>query len=67
MHWFRSRMRSCGRLALFALALQMVLSFGHMHRDDLGLPPLPGTDSNDCIRYGARLAASEPTPSSRVG
>jgi hypothetical protein len=22
----------------------MVLSFGHMHRDDLGLPPLPGID-----------------------
>jgi len=31
-------------LALFALAVQMVLSFGHMHRDDLGLPPLAGTD-----------------------
>jgi hypothetical protein len=31
-------------LALFALALQMIVSFGHMHRDDLGLPPLAGTD-----------------------
>jgi hypothetical protein len=29
-------------LALFALALQMIVSFGHMHRDDLGLPPLAG-------------------------
>lgn len=45
MHWFRSRIPSCGRLALFALTLQMIVSFGHMHRDDLGLPPLAGTDS----------------------
>lgn len=28
-------------MALFALAFQMAVSFGHMHRDDLGLPPLP--------------------------
>jgi hypothetical protein len=40
MNWFRSKARSCARLALFALALQMVLSFGHMHPADLGLPPL---------------------------
>jgi hypothetical protein len=26
-----------GRLALFALALQLVLSFGHIHAEDLGL------------------------------
>jgi hypothetical protein len=31
-------------LALFALALQIVVSFGHMHRDDLGLPPLSGAE-----------------------
>ena len=29
---------------MFALAVQMVLSFGHMHRDDLGLLPLPASD-----------------------
>ena len=44
MNWFRSRIRSGAQLALFALAVQMVLSFGHMHRDDLGLPPLPTSD-----------------------
>jgi len=44
MNWFRSRVRSAAWVALFALALQMVLAFGHMHRDDLGLPPLAGTD-----------------------
>jgi hypothetical protein len=26
-----------GRLALFALALQLILSFGHIHAEDLGL------------------------------
>ena len=44
MNWFRSRGRSAAGLALFALALQMALSFGHLHRDDLGLPPLPASD-----------------------
>ena len=40
MNWFRSNIQSCARLALFALALQMAVSFGHVHGDDLGLPPL---------------------------
>jgi hypothetical protein len=40
MHWFRSRSRSAAQLALFALLFQMAVSFGHLHRDDLGLPPL---------------------------
>jgi hypothetical protein len=44
MNWFRSGGRSAAGLALFALALQMVLSFGHLHRDHLGLPPLPASD-----------------------
>ena len=44
MNWFRSRIRSGAQLALFALAVQMALSFGHMHRDDLGLPSLADID-----------------------
>jgi hypothetical protein len=40
-------------LALFALALQMVISFGHMHRDDLGLPPLAGTESTSIASAAA--------------
>jgi hypothetical protein len=31
MHWIRSHIRLGSRLALFALAVQMVLSFGHVH------------------------------------
>jgi hypothetical protein len=49
MHWFRLKIRPCARLALFALALQMAVSFGHMHRDDLGLPPLPASDQTQAV------------------
>jgi hypothetical protein len=31
MNWFRSNVKQGSRLALFALALQFVLSFGHFH------------------------------------
>ena len=37
MQWFRARQFVSSHLALFALALQLVLSFGHIHLDDLGL------------------------------
>lgn len=42
MTWFRSRIRPVTRLALFALAFQMAVSFGHMDADELGLPSLVG-------------------------
>jgi hypothetical protein len=35
MCWFRSNRKTGGRLALFALALQLVLSFGHIHLQDI--------------------------------
>jgi len=35
MMWFRSNIKCVSRLALFALAIQFALSFGHFH----GLPP----------------------------
>jgi hypothetical protein len=31
MRWFRSKLHLGSRLALFALAVQLVLSFGHVH------------------------------------
>jgi hypothetical protein len=34
MNWFRLRQRCCGFVALLALAIQLTLSFGHVH----GLP-----------------------------
>jgi hypothetical protein len=39
MGWVRTNRRFCGALALLALALQLVLSFGHVHaRDFAGIP-----------------------------
>lgn len=35
MQWFRSRIRFGTRLALFAFAIQIALSFGHVHADGL--------------------------------
>ena len=31
MKWFRSNIKAGSRLALFALAVQFVLAFGHFH------------------------------------
>jgi hypothetical protein len=38
MNWIRSHIRAFVGVALFALALQGVLSFGHIHVEDIGLP-----------------------------
>jgi len=39
MRWFRTNRRFSGALALFALALQITLAFGHIHpRDFAGIP-----------------------------
>jgi hypothetical protein len=35
MHWYRENRRFGCRLALFALAVQLVLSFGHIHLEDI--------------------------------
>jgi hypothetical protein len=34
MRWYRSNRKFAGSLALFALALQITLAFGHIHRSD---------------------------------
>jgi hypothetical protein len=41
MRWIRMNRKWGGRLALFALALQLILSFGHIHAEDLGLAAPP--------------------------
>ena len=39
MRWYRTNRRFAGTLALFALALQITLAFGHIHlRDFAGIP-----------------------------
>lgn len=37
MRWIRSNIRGFARLALFALAVQLTLTFGHVHLDGLAL------------------------------
>jgi hypothetical protein len=58
MGFVRSQRRWGAWAGLAALALQIVLSFGHLHRDDLGLPPLPAASHQ--IVVGAALAPSAP-------
>ena len=36
MHWCRTRLRLGSYIALFALAVQLVLTFGHVHVDGVG-------------------------------
>ena len=59
MNWFRSNIRSWAWLALFALALQTVVSFGHVHRDDLGLTPL--TEAGHVWVVEAKAALAGPS------
>jgi hypothetical protein len=57
MRWFRTNRGTSGALALFALALQIALAFGHIHlRDFAGVPgvvvahataPDPASDHNN--------------------
>jgi hypothetical protein len=50
--WHRINRRSCGFLALFALALQLYLSFGHIHAEELGISRLAGTSAHAQPRAG---------------
>ena len=36
MQWFRAKLKAGARLALFALTVQIVLSFGHVHLGNFG-------------------------------
>ena len=48
MRWFRTNCRFYGALALFALALQITLSFGHVHiRDFAGIPGVAVAQAQD--------------------
>ncbi len=55
MRWFRTNRRASGTLALFALALQVTLAFGHIHlRDFAGV-------------YGVSLALAQAAARSTSG
>ncbi|MBS0528746.1 MAG: DUF2946 domain-containing protein [Proteobacteria bacterium] len=54
MKWFRSNIKHGSRLALLALAIQLVLSFGHHHGATALAAPALQSDAG-----GARLAAAQ--------
>jgi hypothetical protein len=64
MGWFRSNVRLGAWCALFALALQLALSFGHIHLDGLGRYPagaLPGSTSAQTAIAAPDEPAGAPT------
>ena len=57
MKWFRSNIKTGSRLALFALAIQFALSFGHFH-GAVAQTPRPGLTDAD-LAHAALDAAGE--------
>jgi hypothetical protein len=80
MKWFRSNIRRGSRLALFALAVQFLLSFGHFHANSAQAAPAAATQSalheaasgaatlalKRVLRADASRAAPLKTPSDHV-
>jgi hypothetical protein len=67
MKWFRSNVRHGSRLALFALAIQVLLSFGHFHGGSAQAAPA-SMDANqpglhDTVACGARHLDASAGPS----
>lgn len=58
MKWFRRNIRTGSRLALFALMLQFVLSFGHFHFNAAQAAPDFRTQS-DLVQLQAQTLAGE--------
>lgn len=54
MRWFRKHLRHGSRLALFALAIQFGLSFGHFHGIAAQAAPSIQTSQTDADLAGAR-------------
>jgi hypothetical protein len=59
MRWFRANRKLGGQLALLALAVQLILSFGHIHADDNCAPALAAASSAGTI---ALPKADQPWP-----
>jgi hypothetical protein len=59
MKWFRRNIKTGSRLALFALALQFVLSFGHSHFN--AAQAAPKIHAQTDLAYAQGLAAEAPS------
>ncbi len=60
MKWFRRNIRTGSRLALFALALQFALSFGHFHFDAAKATPDFRTQS-DLVQFKVQALPADAT------
>ena len=71
MKWFRSNIRRGSRLALFALAIQFLLSFGHFHGSSAQAAPVDAKQSalHDAAGGAATPALNRglPADASRAG
>jgi len=63
MNWFRKHVKTGSRLALFALAIQFALSFGHFHADVARAAPALQTGLADADRAIAATLAAQEAPS----
>jgi hypothetical protein len=63
MNWFRKHVKTGSRLALFALAIQFALSFGHFHADVARAAPALQTGLADANRAIAATLAAQEAPS----
>ena len=65
MKWFRSNIKHGSRLALFALAIQFALSFGHFHAVAAQAAPAVQSGTANPISQAAGDAAPEALPPDR--
>jgi hypothetical protein len=62
MRWFRANRILGSRLALLALAVQFVVAFGHIHREDIYGPARPAAAIAATLPDGSQpLPANHPT------
>lgn len=63
MRWLRLKRRTGARLGLFALAVQLVLSFGHIHPQDVLPQPMLGAAAASHQASDANSSSGHQAPS----
>jgi hypothetical protein len=66
MKWFRSNIRFGSRLALLALAIQFLLSFGHFHGDSASAASASMDATRAGLHHGVGVAVAQLGPSERA-
>jgi hypothetical protein len=58
MRWFRSNVRSGARVAIVSLAIQLIVTFGHVHLYGLGFSPAKSAPIVSIDRSNAAMPGS---------